>query len=151
MIDWAPAQLFYFLQILVSKDITFLRVTSHLLQILLDFLKILFDFLQILVDFLQILVDLLQIIDGLSSELNRLYQIFVEKNPYFEVNNGQVSICVHSLGSVILYDILTGWDPIELYDQYVFNVLVSSIDLWFICVHMLHLFYNFHSFIVRKT
>ena len=57
--------------------------------------------------------------------------MFVERHPYFEANHGQVSICAHSLGSVILYDILTGWDPIELYDQYVCNVVVSGVILLF--------------------
>ncbi|XP_067941701.1 phospholipase DDHD1-like [Watersipora subatra] len=64
-----------------------------------------------------------EIINGLISELTRLYMLFLVRHPYFEANNGQVSICAHSLGSVILYDILTGWDPIELYDQYVCKTL----------------------------
>lgn len=29
-----------------------------------------------------------------------------------------MSIFGHSLGCVITYDILTGWNPIHLYDQY---------------------------------
>lgn len=72
---------------------------------------------------------LLQIIAGLNAELNRLYSIFCERHPYFEANNGKVSICAHSLGSVIMYDILTGWDPIELYDQYVSNIVVSNYNI----------------------
>jgi len=65
-----------------------------------------------------------QIIGGLESELNRLYSMFCERHPYFEANNGEVSVCAHSLGVVIMYDILTGWDPIELYDQYVSRLVV---------------------------
>ena len=46
---------------------------------------------------------------GLQEELNRLYEMFVERNPYFEANGGKVSIVAHSLGCVVTYDILTGW------------------------------------------
>ena len=47
---------------------------------------------------------------GLQEELNRLYEMFIERNPYFEANGGKVSIVAHSLGCVITYDILTGWN-----------------------------------------
>ena len=46
---------------------------------------------------------------ALQEELNRLYEMFVERNPYFEANGGKVSIVAHSLGCVFTYDILTGW------------------------------------------
>ena len=46
---------------------------------------------------------------ALQEELNRLYEMFVERNPYFEANGGKVSIVAHSLGCVVTYDILTGW------------------------------------------
>lgn len=45
----------------------------------------------------------------LQEELNRLYEMFVQRNPYFESNGGRVSIVAHSLGCVVTYDILTGW------------------------------------------
>ena len=45
----------------------------------------------------------------LQEELNRLYEMFVQRNPYFEANGGKVSIAAHSLGCVVTYDILTGW------------------------------------------
>jgi hypothetical protein len=45
----------------------------------------------------------------LQEELNRLYEMFVQRNPYFESNGGKVSIVAHSLGCVVTYDILTGW------------------------------------------
>ncbi|XP_033106666.1 phospholipase DDHD1-like isoform X2 [Anneissia japonica] len=59
-----------------------------------------------------------EILKKLQEELNRLYNLFCHRNPWFEANNGKVSIFAHSLGSVITYDILTGWNPIHLYDQY---------------------------------
>lgn len=33
-----------------------------------------------------------------TKEINRVYKLFVERNPYFLENNGQVSILAHSLG-----------------------------------------------------
>ncbi|CAF0921172.1 unnamed protein product [Rotaria sordida] len=44
-----------------------------------------------------------KIISRCINEMNRLYNIFLQRNPSF---NGQVSVIGHSLGSVILYDIL---------------------------------------------
>lgn len=39
----------------------------------------------------------------MAHELNRLYKIFIERNPNFQ---GQVSLGGHSLGSLILFDLL---------------------------------------------
>lgn len=55
----------------------------------------------------------MQIIKGLTQELNRLYSLFCSRNPGFEENGGKVSIVSHSLGCVITYDIMTGWDPVR--------------------------------------
>ncbi|NXL47046.1 DDHD2 Phospholipase, partial [Podilymbus podiceps] len=44
------------------------------------------------------------IVDTVASEMNRLYQLFLQRNPLF---NGGVSIAGHSLGSLILFDLLT--------------------------------------------
>ncbi|CAF1147359.1 unnamed protein product [Rotaria sp. Silwood1] len=44
-----------------------------------------------------------KIISRCINEMNRLYNIFLQRNPSFK---GQVSVVGHSLGSVILYDIL---------------------------------------------
>ncbi|KAF2365050.1 DDHD domain [Trinorchestia longiramus] len=52
-----------------------------------------------------------EIVNVLSSELNRLYSLFTERNRYFEANGGKVSVVSHSLGCVITYDIVTGWSP----------------------------------------
>lgn len=65
-----------------------------------------------------------QLLHGLQRELNRLYDMFCVRHPYFEVTGGKVSIIAHSLGSVIAYDIITGWKPVGLYDQYVSETLV---------------------------
>nr|CAH0098150.1 unnamed protein product [Daphnia galeata] len=43
------------------------------------------------------------IISTVAHELNRLYKIFVQRNPTF---HGQVSLGGHSLGSLILFDLL---------------------------------------------
>lgn len=48
------------------------------------------------------------IVDTVGSELNRLYTMFCERNPSF---SGRVSLCGHSLGSVILFDILRHQSP----------------------------------------
>lgn len=55
----------------------------------------------------------MQITKGLTQELNRLYSLFCSRNPEFEENGGKVSIVSHSLGCVITYDIMTGWDPVR--------------------------------------
>lgn len=36
--------------------------------------------------------------NGLCSEVNRLYALFCEKNPYFKAKNGKISVIAHSLG-----------------------------------------------------
>ncbi|KAM3595156.1 uncharacterized protein V6R79_019058 [Siganus canaliculatus] len=54
-----------------------------------------------------------EITKGLTKELNRLYSLFCSRNPEFEENGGKVSIVAHSLGCVITYDIITGWDPVR--------------------------------------
>ncbi|XP_062994934.1 phospholipase DDHD2 [Elgaria multicarinata webbii] len=44
------------------------------------------------------------IVDTVASEMNRIYLLFLERNPDFK---GGVSIAGHSLGSLILFDLLT--------------------------------------------
>ncbi|KAI8968333.1 DDHD domain-containing protein [Mycotypha africana] len=41
-----------------------------------------------------------------TKEINRVYKLFIEKNPQFTKNNGQVHILAHSLGSLLAFDIL---------------------------------------------
>jgi len=58
-----------------------------------------------------------EIQQGLIMELNRLYNMFVERNPSLDV---KVSVVAHSLGCVIVYDIITGWLPMSppnVYDK----------------------------------
>lgn len=43
------------------------------------------------------------IIDAVGKELNRLYELFLKRNPSF---TGGVSLGGHSLGSLILFDLL---------------------------------------------
>uniref|UniRef100_A0A8C8D2C3 DDHD domain-containing protein n=1 Tax=Oncorhynchus tshawytscha TaxID=74940 RepID=A0A8C8D2C3_ONCTS len=53
-----------------------------------------------------------EITKGLTQELNRLYSLFCMRNPEFG-ESGKVSIVSHSLGCVITFDIMTGWDPVR--------------------------------------
>ncbi|XP_077408293.1 phospholipase DDHD1b isoform X2 [Vanacampus margaritifer] len=55
-----------------------------------------------------------EITRGLTLELNRLYSLFCSRNSDFE-KNGKVSIVSHSLGCVITFDIMTGWDPVRFH------------------------------------
>ncbi|XP_056364601.1 phospholipase DDHD2 isoform X1 [Oenanthe melanoleuca] len=52
------------------------------------------------------------IVDTVASEMNRLHRLFLQRNPQFR---GGVSIAGHSLGSLILFDLLTNQkaDPEE--------------------------------------
>ena len=43
------------------------------------------------------------IVSEVSSEMNRMYEIFKSRNPSYQ---GGVSVVGHSLGSVILFDLL---------------------------------------------
>ncbi|XP_034353401.1 phospholipase DDHD1 isoform X10 [Arvicanthis niloticus] len=58
-----------------------------------------------------------ELVKGLQQELNRLYSLFCSRNPDFEEKGGKVSIVSHSLGCVITYDIMMGWNPVRLYEQ----------------------------------
>ncbi|XP_071972244.1 phospholipase DDHD1 isoform X3 [Engystomops pustulosus] len=58
-----------------------------------------------------------ELVKGLQQELNRLYNLFCSRNPEFEDRGGKVSIVSHSLGCVITYDIMTGWNPVHVYEQ----------------------------------
>jgi hypothetical protein len=44
--------------------------------------------------------------EALTKELNRIYRLFIERNPDFLANGGRVSILGHSLGSALSFDIL---------------------------------------------
>ncbi|KAI9281138.1 DDHD domain-containing protein [Sporodiniella umbellata] len=48
-----------------------------------------------------------QMIQAVTKEVNRVYKSFIERNPEFLKNNGQVSILGHSLGSLLAFDILS--------------------------------------------
>ncbi|KAA0708853.1 Phospholipase DDHD1 [Triplophysa tibetana] len=57
------------------------------------------------------------------QKMNRLYTLFCERNPEF-AEKGKVSIVSHSLGCVITFDIMTGWDPV----RFVSEVVPDSIE-----------------------
>uniref|UniRef100_A0A665WQT6 Phospholipase DDHD1-like n=1 Tax=Echeneis naucrates TaxID=173247 RepID=A0A665WQT6_ECHNA len=68
-----------------------------------------------------------EITKGLTQELNRLYSLFCSRNPEFEERGGKVSIVSHSLGCVITYDIMTGWDPVRFCLQEHCDTLTNDI------------------------
>lgn len=51
------------------------------------------------------------IMTNVGNEINRLYSLFMENHPNF---NGSVSLAGHSLGSVILFDLLANQLPFDL-------------------------------------
>lgn len=71
-----------------------------------------------------------EIQNSLANELNRLHSEFVERHPH---HHFKVSIMAHSLGSVISYDIITGWEPFvsnlvifkKLFSLYLYTFCVS--------------------------
>lgn len=50
------------------------------------------------------------IINNVGDEINRLYTLFMEKHPNF---NGSISLAGHSLGSVIVFDLLANQKPFQ--------------------------------------
>nr|CAB3236623.1 phospholipase DDHD1-like [Phallusia mammillata] len=50
-----------------------------------------------------------EIINGLRSQINKLYAMFMQRNPNF---TGKIIIFSHSLGSVLFFDILTNYLPL---------------------------------------
>uniref|UniRef100_A0A8C1BRW1 DDHD domain containing 2 n=1 Tax=Cyprinus carpio carpio TaxID=630221 RepID=A0A8C1BRW1_CYPCA len=60
------------------------------------------------------------IVDTVASEINRLHSLFLQRHPHF---TGHVSLVGHSLGSLILFDLLTNQDtdadgtPHELHED----------------------------------
>lgn len=48
-----------------------------------------------------------KMIEAVKAELNRVYRLFVRRNPDFERKGGRVSLICHSLGSAIAADILS--------------------------------------------
>ncbi|NXJ69853.1 DDHD1 Phospholipase, partial [Rostratula benghalensis] len=71
-----------------------------------------------------------ELVKGLQQELNRLYTLFCSRNPEFEEKGGKVSIVSHSLGCVITYDIMTGWNPVRLYEQLLQKEEEEEEDRW---------------------
>uniref|UniRef100_A0AC35TI67 DDHD domain-containing protein n=1 Tax=Rhabditophanes sp. KR3021 TaxID=114890 RepID=A0AC35TI67_9BILA len=61
-----------------------------------------------------------EIVNGVVSQLNSVYSTFMAHNPNFK---GKISIFAHSLGSVIVYDILSGFTNIKHYDNYITDAL----------------------------
>lgn len=56
-----------------------------------------------------------EIVDGLRDQISLLHSMFIQRNPSF---HGKISIFAHSLGCVIMHDIMTQWSPEALFDDY---------------------------------
>ncbi|KAF0314096.1 Phospholipase DDHD1 [Amphibalanus amphitrite] len=52
-----------------------------------------------------------ELLSGLRGALNSVYASFTGCYPQFEARGGRVSVVAHSLGCVILHDLVTGWRP----------------------------------------
>ncbi|KAM3871223.1 phospholipase DDHD1 [Diretmus argenteus] len=79
-----------------------------------------------------------EITKGLTQELNRLYSLFCSRNPEFEDRGGKVSIVSHSLGCVITFDIMTGWDPVRFCLQE-HHAMEEELDLRWVSYEERHL------------
>jgi len=53
------------------------------------------------------ITNALQILDGLAMRINHQYKLFMDRQPDYIENGGVFSVAAHSLGSVIIYDILS--------------------------------------------
>ncbi|VDP96174.1 unnamed protein product [Trichobilharzia regenti] len=69
-----------------------------------------------------------EIISSLKAELNRLYDMFRRLNPNFESRGGKVSVIAHSLGCVLIYDLITGWNQLLDNDELAEILLDKSSD-----------------------
>lgn len=49
-----------------------------------------------------------RILDRCANEMNRVYSLFLKNNPDFVTRGGKVSVVAHSLGTVIVFDLLCG-------------------------------------------
>ncbi|CAH8831050.1 unnamed protein product [Trichobilharzia szidati] len=69
-----------------------------------------------------------EIMSSLKAELNRLYDMFRRLNPNFESRGGKVSVIAHSLGCVLIYDLITGWNQLLDNDELAEILLDKSND-----------------------
>ena len=49
--------------------------------------------------------------------MNKVFLKYLERNPSFVTQGGKVSIIAHSLGSVIIHDVLTLWNSHLIKEQ----------------------------------
>ncbi|UZJ52696.1 hypothetical protein CBS101457_002016 [Exobasidium rhododendri] len=55
-----------------------------------------------------------KMVEGVVDELNRVYRLFVRRNPDFEEKGGRVSLIGHSLGSSLIADVLSAQPTVVL-------------------------------------
>ncbi|CAG8433162.1 9563_t:CDS:2 [Diversispora eburnea] len=69
-------------------------------------------------------------ISTVTREANRVYNLFIERNPKFIENGGKVSIYGHSLGSVLAFDVLCHQPPIMPSSAFsIFSEIPNSADV----------------------
>lgn len=63
-----------------------------------------------------------------TKEINRVYKLFIERNPHFLKKNGQVTLFAHSLGASIpsLNDLYSFYR--SLYSLLIFSLLNHSLE-----------------------
>ena len=66
---------------------------------------------------------LMQILNGLKTALQKQYDEFMRRHPHFLSSGGTVSVIAHSLGSVMMYDLLR--EKCEL-DPEIKSIICSS-------------------------
>ncbi|KAG7666183.1 uncharacterized protein J8A68_000279 [[Candida] subhashii] len=70
-----------------------------------------------------------QILTSSAAELNRVYELYKERNPNF---NGKVHIVAHSLGSAIAFDLLSGESKVIDGELQFLNKLNFDVDALFL-------------------
>merc|ERR1719354_1299525 len=73
-----------------------------------------------------------QLVNSLKEKLNNVYNLFKLDNPSF---NGKVHVIAHSLGNIILHDVLTNWkfenNGCSSCGEYQKESLAFKVDTWF--------------------
>ena len=65
----------------------------------------------------------------LKLELHRLYFLFCQNNDYFVKNKGKVSVIAHSLGGVLIHDVLNDWTSEQVLEERKTSGMVNSYHL----------------------
>ncbi|KAI7847447.1 DDHD domain-containing protein [Circinella umbellata] len=64
----------------------------------------------------------------ITKEINRVYRLFVQRNPEFLENNGKVTLIGHSLGSLLAFDVLSTQPQMDYSKQTSISLLDNKKD-----------------------